>query len=233
MKPTPTPPERGHNPKEEKCDCKKMTCLEDCSKNHTHKTFWCEKCSPEKYESSQPKEVREEKHDCAEDPFGECYTCGRFMVASPSTEESTCTEGGETPWQVEFDEKFQDRLGFHHPEELVEIKSFLSSRLAEAQENGKNAYILSPEFKSLLHKQYEFGFHVGLTEGSPDYTLAINKARTAEREWFKGVVEGMRKASIGFDQYGTELYPVGTGDKHYNTAVDDLLTALSDRDLLA
>src|SRR3990167_4552153 len=29
-----------------KCECAKMTCNEPCPKDHTHKTFFCEKCQP-------------------------------------------------------------------------------------------------------------------------------------------------------------------------------------------
>lgn len=35
-------------PQEEpkKCECKEMSCEADCSRNHTHKEFWCETCQP-------------------------------------------------------------------------------------------------------------------------------------------------------------------------------------------
>lgn len=26
------------------CECEEMTCQEDCTKKHTHKTFYCDKC---------------------------------------------------------------------------------------------------------------------------------------------------------------------------------------------
>lgn len=26
------------------CDCENMTCTDECTQNHTHKLFWCEKC---------------------------------------------------------------------------------------------------------------------------------------------------------------------------------------------
>lgn len=32
--------------KEEKCNCEESSCKEDCKRNHTCKTFWCEKCEP-------------------------------------------------------------------------------------------------------------------------------------------------------------------------------------------
>lgn len=35
----------------EKCNCKEMTCLENCTKKHTCHAYWCEKCEPEKYTS--------------------------------------------------------------------------------------------------------------------------------------------------------------------------------------
>ena len=31
-----------------KCECKQLTCKKDCKREHTHKTFFCEKCEPEK-----------------------------------------------------------------------------------------------------------------------------------------------------------------------------------------
>ena len=31
----------------EKCNCKEMTCLENCTKKHTCHAYWCEKCEPE------------------------------------------------------------------------------------------------------------------------------------------------------------------------------------------
>jgi hypothetical protein len=34
------------NPANE-CDCKEMSCKEGCTRNHTHKGFFCEKCEPE------------------------------------------------------------------------------------------------------------------------------------------------------------------------------------------
>lgn len=33
-------------PNKEQCNCVEMTCLSNCDRNHTHKTFWCEKCNP-------------------------------------------------------------------------------------------------------------------------------------------------------------------------------------------
>ena len=35
-------------PKEEKCNCKEMSCNVPCEENHTHKTFACKICTPEK-----------------------------------------------------------------------------------------------------------------------------------------------------------------------------------------
>ena len=32
-----------------KCNCEEISCKNNCEKNHTHKTFWCEKCHPERY----------------------------------------------------------------------------------------------------------------------------------------------------------------------------------------
>lgn len=33
--------------KEGECDCKEMSCTKNCSRNHTHKGFFCEICEPE------------------------------------------------------------------------------------------------------------------------------------------------------------------------------------------
>ena len=41
-------------PTQETCQCEEMTCKENCSRNHTHKTIWCEKC--------RPPEPTQEKH---------------------------------------------------------------------------------------------------------------------------------------------------------------------------
>ena|SRR3990167_1015304 len=44
------------------CDCKKMTCSENCTRTHTHKGFFCEKCEPERYkELNTQKRVEEIK----------------------------------------------------------------------------------------------------------------------------------------------------------------------------
>ena len=34
--------------KQPKCNCEEMTCPDDCNRNHTCKTFWCEHCSEER-----------------------------------------------------------------------------------------------------------------------------------------------------------------------------------------
>ena len=39
-----------------------MSCLEGCTKPHTHKGFWCEKCHPERYGEELKKEWFENKH---------------------------------------------------------------------------------------------------------------------------------------------------------------------------
>src|ERR1035437_10632301 len=31
----------------EQCTCKENSCLSDCNRRHTCKTFWCEKCRPQ------------------------------------------------------------------------------------------------------------------------------------------------------------------------------------------
>lgn len=33
--------------KKKECACKEMTCRTGCTRNHTHKTFFCDKCEPE------------------------------------------------------------------------------------------------------------------------------------------------------------------------------------------
>ena len=44
-----------------KCDCEEMSCKEDCSRNHTHKGFWCERCHPERYEKTYGHQPTPEK----------------------------------------------------------------------------------------------------------------------------------------------------------------------------
>jgi hypothetical protein len=45
-----------------KCNCEDISCLEGCTKPHTHKGFWCEKCHPERYKDTtpQPEELKKE-----------------------------------------------------------------------------------------------------------------------------------------------------------------------------
>lgn len=35
--------------KEKTCNCKEISCQKDCTRNHTHKGFFCEICEPETY----------------------------------------------------------------------------------------------------------------------------------------------------------------------------------------
>jgi len=39
------------------CDCKEISCAENCTRNHTHKEFFCEKCYPEIY-NCKPNKTR-------------------------------------------------------------------------------------------------------------------------------------------------------------------------------
>lgn len=51
------------NKEEKKCECAEMSCKTPCSQNHTCKTFWCEKCQPEKYSSPLPEQEWENGFD--------------------------------------------------------------------------------------------------------------------------------------------------------------------------
>jgi hypothetical protein len=42
------------------CDCEETSCQNGCTKPHTHKTFWCEKCHPERYSEELKKEWERE-----------------------------------------------------------------------------------------------------------------------------------------------------------------------------
>ena len=50
-----------HMSHKEECNCKETSCIKDCTKNHTHKGFFCNKCEPEasaKMYSTPPKQEK-------------------------------------------------------------------------------------------------------------------------------------------------------------------------------
>ncbi len=62
------------------CECKKSSCPEGCSKNHTHKVFFCEKCEPETYKKVYPfgEDFEEEIH-MINKPVIKCKFCNWNM----------------------------------------------------------------------------------------------------------------------------------------------------------
>ena len=115
-----TPEERANEPKSTlttataideatTCHCKEMSCKEGCTRNHTHKGFFCEKCEPgggnvppyqlppitqEIQNNSQanitPKLHRDE---------GEVQT---FKTATPEYVSSLCGDEVQTGWEKKF-----------------------------------------------------------------------------------------------------------------------------------
>lgn len=49
----------NQSPEERKCDCEEISCKEGCLSGHTHKTFWCEKCHPERHEGQVVEDAQE------------------------------------------------------------------------------------------------------------------------------------------------------------------------------
>lgn len=89
------------------CQCKEMTCKKGCDRNHTHKTFFCEKCEPEackKMESQPPektlkhlvtgKTIGTYSEDCkCENPYCEHLTSDFDKFCNTSSPEDALREG--------------------------------------------------------------------------------------------------------------------------------------------
>lgn len=112
-----------------KCNCKKMSCIKDCSKNHTHKGFFCQICEPEAVRQMNepnptPLESKDcqwencsggrycEKHSLEVNPTPKCEVaeCGRSL--KPYGKDFICPLGHVTPcnptpsdWEVKLAEE--------------------------------------------------------------------------------------------------------------------------------
>lgn len=130
LEPTPTAPKEG----EEKCECEKGSCLEDCKRNHTHKRFFCEVCEPvvsvkKCYACTHP----ESKTMACQCPKPHDYVKPHFRGTQCKDKCLICTthptsEKGE--WEEEFDKQFVSVARGCTVESPAELKSFIRSTLA-------------------------------------------------------------------------------------------------------
>jgi hypothetical protein len=105
-----------HQPQEvDECECKEMTCKEDCDKNHTHKTFWCEKCI-------KPKEVLGKK-------IYQCKTFHKDGLPHKCCEEIGIQEVAD--WEKEFIKFYNATPKFRECEEFI---SFITKTIAQEKE---------------------------------------------------------------------------------------------------
>ena len=58
---------------------------------------------------------------------------------------------------------------------------------------------------------------------------ALKDLLTSQRQEIEKDIEDIKKEMIGVDQHGTELYEAGTGNRHYNQALDDALTLIRNK----
>lgn len=112
---------RDDQPNKTGCTCKEMSCPEDCKNNHTHKTFYCEKCEP------------------VYPPVPVHKTPGCTCTA---THEGYCQDSRAETWEERFDEKFGKNGGYlcqydgkaTYTSVPEEVKSFIASEIQSAVE---------------------------------------------------------------------------------------------------
>lgn len=120
--------------KERGCRCKEISCPKDCSRSHTHKTVFCEKCEPEAVKQMYPKVVPQE--------IVSTCLCGKVYHGDCEPQVSS--------WEQRFDDEFRKRLGglydFHtNPQDNVPndcteyVETFIKNELKQAYKEGYEA----------------------------------------------------------------------------------------------
>lgn len=78
-----------NNKEQNQCNCEKMTCKSDCARNHTHKSFWCHTCQPDRStpalipEGEQEWQARERLGaEPFEKPINQCEGCKKGIQFS-------------------------------------------------------------------------------------------------------------------------------------------------------
>lgn len=192
---------------EKMCDCAEITCKEDCHQNHTHKTFWCDICSPE-----QPKE--EKVSDCCGEPLAgwasssACSKCEKLCKSTPTT---------STEWEERFRENF-NAVTFIPIHSKPAIKSFIKSEKEKSYQEG-------------LHKGYAEEV-VGCQEHcKKSYSEGYEEGKREERERIMKNLED-RKIDISQPQNAFNLIVNEGNDVEgqvygYNKALADVLEFLT------
>jgi len=105
-----------------KCNCEDISCLEGCTKPHTHKGFWCEKCHPERYKdtTTQPEELKKEWEKSFDEMFGQFQYPG---ITSPS-------------WNEIDMKRFISSLLAKQQEEFVKIVTELEAKDEDIEPRG-------------------------------------------------------------------------------------------------
>lgn len=80
---------------DKRCNCEEMTCKDGCTKNHTHKQFWCEKCQPQDESACPHNNI--ESNMCPT----HCKDCGKVL------DESTNYMDARTPEEREAENKIE------------------------------------------------------------------------------------------------------------------------------
>lgn len=140
------------------CECEEMSCKKGCTKNHTHKGFWCEKCHPERYTQNNNVETR-------------CKVCRNINTGKRCC--GTVPDNNVEGWEKNFDENYAPidgtgwKYGAPSPQSLKAfIRNLLASQTADIV--GR----IEKEWKLALKKRD--GTTQGLINTIEKFDTAIN-----------------------------------------------------------